>query len=215
MMVDCDGVETQALGFRQRLAAGGAAIDGDQKLDAFLGERADSVHVRAIAFEDAVRDVHDRIEAAVPQVAAEQCRRGSAIDVVIAEDCHLLFALYRVSQARGGLLHVGQRMRIGHQPLDARVEKGLRPVHFDAAAGQHPRQQFRNAVSLGNGERPRGASRVQPVAPSALRGRAFDAEKAALAFVQNRRRQRHRQITMRGTFCVRSESDAERTNRSA
>ena len=99
MMVDDDGVEAELGRLRQRLEAGGAAIDRHQKLDAFVGKRADRLHVRPIALEDAVGDMHDRIETAIAQIAAQQCRRRRAVDIVVAEDRDRLAARDRVANA--------------------------------------------------------------------------------------------------------------------
>ena len=77
---------------RERVQAGGAAIDGDQQLDAALGKGADRVDVRPVAFENPVGNMHDRIEPAVAQIAREQRRGGGAVDVVIAENRDALAA---------------------------------------------------------------------------------------------------------------------------
>ena len=55
VMIDHDHVEAELARLRQRLVAGGAAIDGDEQRRAAAGERADRLDVRAVAFEDAVR----------------------------------------------------------------------------------------------------------------------------------------------------------------
>ena len=73
--------------------AGRAAIDGDQQLGAALGERADRLDVRPVAFENPVGNMDDRVEPAVAQIAREQRRRGRAVDVVVAEDRDALAAL--------------------------------------------------------------------------------------------------------------------------
>ncbi len=86
VMVDHHGVEAELLGFGQRLDAGGAAIDGDQQLDAAFGKAADGVDIRPVAFENPVGDMHDRIEPAVAQITREQRRGGRAVDVVVAEN---------------------------------------------------------------------------------------------------------------------------------
>ena len=100
MVVDDDGIEAEPRGFRERLEARGAAVDGDEELRAALGERADRLDVRPVALEDAVGNVEQRIEAAAAQEAREQRRRGRAVDVVVAEDGDGLAALDRIGDAR-------------------------------------------------------------------------------------------------------------------
>ena len=86
MMIDHDDVEAELARLRQRLMAGGAAIDRDEERRALRRERADRFHIRAIAFEQAIRDMDDRTTTAVAQVARQHRRRRRAVDVVVAED---------------------------------------------------------------------------------------------------------------------------------
>ena len=156
---------------------------------------ADRVDIRAVAFEDAVGNMHDRIEPAVPQITRQQRRGGGAVDVVIAEDRDAFSPRVTASAMRAAAAcHVGERVRVRHQPLDGRIEKGLDLVGLDAAAGQHARQQFGQAVPLRDGERARTAALVEPVAPGAPGRRALDAEEEALGGLSTplRGRCRHR-----------------------
>ena len=165
MMVEDHNVEPELAGFYERYMAGGPAIDGDQKLDAALGKRADGVHIRPVAFENPVRNVDDRIEPAVPQIMRQQRRGGGAVDIVIAENRYTFAVDNGMREARAGRFHIGQRMRIGHQPLDGGIEIGRHFVRLDAAAGEHARQQFRHAVALRDG-------RARAPGPARPNGRA-------------------------------------------
>ena len=107
MVIDHHRVEAELLCLAQRLHAGRAAIDGDQQLDAALGEGADRLDVRPVALENPVGNMHQRIEPAMPQIAREQRRSGGTIDVIIAEDSDALLARHRLREARGRRLHVG------------------------------------------------------------------------------------------------------------
>ncbi len=76
MMVDHDDVEAELARFRERLVAGGAAIDRDEQRRAARGERADRLDVGAIAFEQPIGNVDDRLAArsaaeSAPSIAAE------------------------------------------------------------------------------------------------------------------------------------------------
>ena len=86
MMVDRHHVEAELLRLGERLDAGGAAVDGHQQPRALLGERADRLGVRAVAFEQAVRNVDQRLDAGMAQELRQHRRRGRAVDVVVAED---------------------------------------------------------------------------------------------------------------------------------
>ena len=115
VVVDDDHVHAQALRLFQRLDAGGAAIDGHDQRGAAGGERAHRLDIRAIALEQPVGDVDQRIEAAAAQEQAEQGGRGGAVDIVIAEDRDRLAAHRGVGNARGRRLHCGEHIRVGHQ----------------------------------------------------------------------------------------------------
>ena len=125
MMVDHHHVEAELLGFVKRLLAGGAAVDRDQQARPLVGKRPDGVDVWTVTFEDSVRDMDDRIEAALAQIVREQRRRCRPVDVVVAENRDRLAVLRGVGQTRCRRLHVGELVRIGHQPPDGRIEKSL------------------------------------------------------------------------------------------
>lgn len=74
MVIDNDAVGLKALGNRQRLETGRAAIDRHDQLGAFLDQRLDGRRVRTVAFEDAVRDVDARPRAVMFEIARKQCR---------------------------------------------------------------------------------------------------------------------------------------------
>ena len=92
MMVDHDHRHAEPLRLGQRLEAGGAAIDGDQQRRALFGEHAHGFDVGAVAFENAIGNVNQRIEPAMAQMPRQQRRRGRAVDIVVAEDRDLLLS---------------------------------------------------------------------------------------------------------------------------
>ena len=179
MVIDDDGVEAELFGFYERLDAGRAAIDADEKLCPALGERPHRLDIRAVTFEQTIGNVDDRREAALAQIARQQRRRGGAIDIVIAENGHALAARHRVGNTLRRLLHGGEHMRIGHRVLDGRVEERGDRVGFDVAAGEDARQEFGKLMPLRYVERAHGAALVEPVAPSPPGRRVFDAKEEA------------------------------------
>ena len=143
VMVDDDDGHAEFPRFRQRLEAGGAAIDGHEQRRALGRERPHRLDIGPVAFEDAVGDVDQRIEPAMAQVPGEQRRRGRAVDVVIAEDRDLLGARSRVGNAPRRRFHLRHGVGIGHQLADGRIEKILDFIDPDIAARQHARQHLR------------------------------------------------------------------------
>ena len=180
VMIDDDGVESRALRLRERLQARRAAIHGDEKPRAALGERADRLDVRPVSLEDAVGNVDQRVEPAAAQETREQRRRGRAVDVVVAEDGDLLAALDGIGDAARRCRHVSEHIGVRHQPLQRRIEIGGDRVRLDLAPGNDAGEQLRHAVALHDRERPRIAAVVQPIAPGAPRHGALDAEKMAV-----------------------------------
>ncbi len=177
MMVDHHRVEPELLGLGQLLNAGGAAIDRDKQVYAALCETADCIDVRAVAFEDAIRNVNDGIEPATTQVTAQQRRRRRAIDIVVAKDSDTLLVNDGIGDALSRGLHLCQRVRIRHQAFDGGIEIGRNLVRLDAAPGQHPRQQLGHAVALRDRQRARLSPLVQAVAPCSTGRGLLHAEK--------------------------------------
>ena len=182
MMIDHDDRHPEPPRFGQRLEAGGAAIHRHQQRGALAREHADRFDIGAVAFKDPVGNMNQRIEPAMAQVPRQQRRRGGAVDIVIAEDRHLLAARGRLRDAFGGGFHLRHGVGIGHQFADGRIEKILDRVEFDIAPGQHPRQHFRQLIALRDRQRPRRPPRIEPVAPQLSGRRTRDAEKRRRRF---------------------------------
>ena len=172
MMVDHDDRHAEPLRLGQRLEAGGAAIHRHQQRRALAREHADRLDIGAVALKNPVGNVDQRIEPAMAQVPGQQCRRGGAVDIVVAEDRDLLAARGGVRDAFGGGFHLRHGVGIGHQFADGRIEKILDRVDLDIAPRQHPRQHFRQLIALRDRQRPRRAPRIEPVAPQ-LSGRGM------------------------------------------
>ncbi len=182
VMVDHDDRHAKLPRFRQRLEAGGAAIDGHEQRRALGGKTAHRLDVRPIAFEDAVGDVDQRVEPAMAQMPGEQRRRGGAVDVVIAEDRDLLATRGCIGDSQRRRLHLRDGVRIGHQLANRRIEEVLDFVERDVAASQHPCQHLRQLVALRDRQRPRRPPCIEPVAPQFTRRRTRDAEKRLRQF---------------------------------
>ena len=181
-MIDDDDRHAELARFGQRLEAGGAAIHRHQQRSALAGEHAHRLDIGAVAFEDPVGDVDQRIEPAMAQVPGEQRRGRGAVDVVVAEDRDLLAARGRIRDTLGGGFHLRHGVGIGHQFADGRIEKILDRVDLDIAPGQHPRQHLRQLIALHDRERPRRAAGIEPVAPQLSGRRMRHAEKRRRRF---------------------------------
>ncbi len=180
MVVDDDHGHAEPLGLGQRLDAGRAAIDGDEQRRAFLREPANGFDVWAVAFEDTIGNMDQRIEPGMTQMPGEQRRRRCAVHVVVAEDRDTLALDHRVGDTPRRRLHIRQRIWIWHQLADGRIEKVPDRIDRDVSPGNDARQHLRQIVTLGDGERLRRAARVQPVAPQPSRCRLRHAEKGVV-----------------------------------
>ena len=151
VVIDDDDVAAELAGARQRLAAGGAAVDGDDELGAVLDEPFDGRRVRAVAFEQAVGDVDARLQPVMREEAAHQSGGRGAVDVVVAEDGDRLALLDRIGETRGRRLHVAHAVGIGHQRLQGGIEHDGNVVERHAAPGEHAAEQLRQSVPLADG----------------------------------------------------------------
>jgi hypothetical protein len=177
MMVDHHHRQSEAFRLGQRLQAGGAAIDGHQQRGTLAGQHPDGLGIGAIAFENPVGNVDQRIESAMAQMPCQQRRRGRAVNVVIAENRDLFVSHRRVRDAFRRGFHLRHGKGIGHQFADRRIEKILDRIDLDVASGQHPRQHFRQLIALCNRQRPRRPALIEPIAPCLAGYRMRHAEK--------------------------------------
>ena len=191
VVIDYDSVETELSCFRERFEACHTAIDRNQQPCTALRERTDRVHVRPIAFKDAVGDMDDWIQTAEPQITAEQGRGGRTVDVIVSENGRVFTADHRVGNASGRGLHAREGMRIGQEALDCGVEKGLNVIDLDIPSGQNTGKQFVEPMTLRNGQSERRPARVEPIAPGPPGQRALDAQEMPVAFLQLCSRQSH------------------------
>ena len=212
MVIDDDDGHAELSRFRQRLDAGGAAIDRHQQRRALAREHAHGFDIGPVAFKNAVGNVDQRIEPAMAQMPGQQRRGGRAVDVVIAEDRDLLAARGRVRDALGRGFHLRHGVGIGHQFADGRIEKILDRVDLDIAARDHPRQHLRQLVALHDRQRLRRPPRIEPVAPQFSRRRLRHAEKRRRQFNgQSGCGRRHVAFSVSGSECqVQSRASAPR-----
>ena len=178
-MIDNDDIEAKPSRFRDRLEAGGAAIDGDEQTGAAFGQRADRLDVRAVALEQPIGNMDVGLDPARAQEAREQRRSRRPVDVIVAEDGDALRTHDGVRDADRRVRHRLDHVRIRHQPPDAGIEIRRDLVGLDAAPGENAGKQFRNILALRDGERARRAALIEPVAPGAAAHGTFDVEKQA------------------------------------
>jgi len=184
VMIDHHCFDAEPFGLRKWLEARDAAIDSNQQLYAALGERPDCIDVRAVAFENSIGNMDDRIQPAVAQVTGQQRRCGGAVDIVVAENGDRLTPCDGVHNSRRRRFHVGQRIWIRHQALDGWIEKTVDLIDIDIAAGKDTRQQFVDAVSLRNRQRPCRPALIETLTPRPAGQRPFDTEKMAVEVLQ-------------------------------
>ena len=122
MVIDHDDGHAELLRFGQRLQTGGAAIDRHQQRRALARQRPHRFGVGAIALEQPVGNMDQRIEPAMAQMPGQQRRRGRAVDVVIAKDRNFFAAHGRIRDALRRRLHLRHGVGIGHQFADGRIE---------------------------------------------------------------------------------------------
>ena len=154
MMVDDDHVEAGRLA----AASASALVVPQSTVTISLAPRDDKfahrLRIGPVAFEEAVGNVDLRRGREVRQEARHQCRRSRAVDVIVAEDRHLLLAPSPLGDTRGRLVHVGQRGRIRHQDAERGSRKGS-AASAARRARPEPVPRYRAAKSLGDAQAPR------------------------------------------------------------
>ena len=118
----------------------------------------------------------------MPQMPGQQRGGGRAINVIVAEDGHLLAAHRGVRQALRRGFHLRHAGGVGHQFADGRIEKILDRIQRNVASGDHARQHLRQRKLLHHGLRPRGGAGIKPAAPQLAGRGSRDTEKRGRSF---------------------------------
>ncbi|MNE79828.1 hypothetical protein D3C80_1763490 [compost metagenome] len=95
--------------------AGGAAINRHDQGRAIGGKLLHRRRVRPITLENTIWNIDFRRQPEMCEKPIHQRGRRGAINVIIAEDRHLLAGLDGADQPFGSLFAICQHMRVGHQ----------------------------------------------------------------------------------------------------
>ncbi len=176
VVVDDEHIGSGSARCFERFMAGRAAIDGDDQRRTIGGELLHGGWVWSVAFEDAIWNIDFWIETEMVEEAVHQRRGCGTVHIVIAEDGDLLALFDRVGNALCGVLAIRQRVGIGHQRANCRIEKSKRVIHADIAACQHAGDQLRYTMDLRHGERTVLPGLIKPRHPSLVRCRSLHPE---------------------------------------
>jgi hypothetical protein len=180
VVVQHNDVGSHLPGGIDRWCAVGSAVDGDDQPGAARDEFAHRFRIGTVTLENPVWNIDFGFDAVVREKPLQKRRGRRSVDIVVAEDRHLLATANRVGDAGCRRFHVGQRGRIGQQLPDRRIEEGRNLVDPDASPRKHPGDDIRHAMSLRHGERRHLLAFVQAVFPGESGHRPPDAQKAAL-----------------------------------
>ncbi len=153
MMIDDDDIEARRCGGRQRLVRGHAAVDGDDQRYPLPPQLQQRRRVRAIPLAQPVGNVQQRRGAHRREKAQQQRRGGRPVDIIVAEDGDALARLDRLHEPFRAGAHVLQPAGIGQELAQRRRKEGVDLADRDAARRQHPRDDLRQAMTLGEGDR--------------------------------------------------------------
>jgi hypothetical protein len=104
----------------KRLERLGPAIDADGEAGAAPLQFDQRRSRRPVALHQPVGNVDHRFDAEAPEKQRQQCGRGSAVDVIVAEDGNGLASLDSIGHPRRRLVHVLEFRRVGQEIADGR-----------------------------------------------------------------------------------------------
>jgi len=181
-MIDDDDVEPGLFAFGECRVSRGAAIDGDDDLDALGRERPQRRAVRAVSFLETVGDVERRVGARGAEESQHQRRRRGTVDVVVAKHRDRLARPHRAREALGGPIHVLEMRRIGKPVLQGRVKEALDLVDADPARRQQSREYLGHAQALRQKESGAKVGGAEPPRPAGERRRDLEGSREGVGF---------------------------------
>ena len=151
VVINDDDVDAALLCVDDFVVVGDAAVDGDHEPAARVVQAIDARARQPVALDEPVGDRARGTDAAVGEEVGQQCGRGDAVDVVVAEDADRLIGFDAVADTFKSGIDAGEPQRIG-QVLQTRLQivGGLRSVG-DAAADEHASKGRRQLRRSGDG----------------------------------------------------------------
>ena len=146
VMVGDDDVDAAAHGLVDGVAAGDAAVDGDEHAGGSEGvERLlERFRREAVPVVEPVRNERVDICAVLPQDEGEQSAGGNAVSVVVAVDQNGFFVGDGVPQPFGGILNTGEPVRVA-EVGETRIQKILDFLFLDASCGKEEGDRARQS----------------------------------------------------------------------
>ena len=143
VVVGHDHVDPALHGVVDGVAAGDAAIDGDEHLARPEGVKRllQRLRSKTVPVIEPVRNEGVDDPAVLPQHEREQCAGGDAVGVVVAVNQDRLFVRDGIPKPSGGLLNSGKPVRI-RQICEAGIQKILDIVFADPASGKVKRDRM-------------------------------------------------------------------------
>ena len=141
MVVGDDDLEPERARVLDLRDRGDAAVDGDDEVEAFLGEPRERVGVQAVALLEARRQVPRDVGVQLAQQQDGERGRADPVGVVVAVHADSLAGVDRRGDRRDRLAHVAERERVvsGQGAVEEAARLGGLVV---AAADEHRRRHL-------------------------------------------------------------------------
>jgi len=134
VMVENDDVDTASAKFGDCLDCSRAAIHCDEERGGNLVKTIpDAVLSEAVALVESMWEVWASVPAELCEDLDEQCGRGDAVNVVVAEDGDVLVALACLEEPVHSSTHVWNKKRVG-EVFEARFEEAVDAVGIGETA---------------------------------------------------------------------------------
>ena len=122
MMIDDQHLSSRLHRSGNRPMGSDAAINSDDQVAAFVLKPYQRRKVGAVAFTEAVGDMHTDIKPKGGQCLMQQRRRASTIDIIITENTNFFTSRDSRGKARHGGIEISQHRRVGHQVTQFRIK---------------------------------------------------------------------------------------------
>ena len=142
MVVDHNHRKVDIDGFSEGMCSRRTAIHGDHEIRALIFKVTKRFRAWPIPFGQAVRNIKTNLLPPSPEIARQDRRTGSPINVIVGKDRNRLSRHDRIERQLRRFHHILKAGWIWKQGAKSRVQKGLNLLSFQAARCEQASEQI-------------------------------------------------------------------------